>query len=559
MRSRALRWDGIALCAVSLAFTLILAPAARAVAPAPLIVIDPGHGGRYSNANANRLREKNANLLVALELRRQLRARGYRVLMTRATDRAVRLYDIPTWNYNERTERWSLASDHRTGYTSGIPKDDLQARVDYANRVGADLFISVHANGSPNRSARGYETISSRRDWLGVSLASVVQPSVISRTGLRNRGWYTKDLFVCRWANMPAVLVESAFVSNPRDAWLLKRYWFRRRLASGVAHGVDQWMKTQPYTALWPRISADEAVPLSSALATSSPQTSPVAAAVVVRADRPLDAPGAVAFAAQMHAPLIQVGSSITTTTRLALAALAPRKIIPIGVAGSFDETHTSQLASAAALPTASVEAIEARDRESLSAAIALRMTASSVREVLMVSAADTGSVLAATPAAALRGVPLMLVSPSGLSTATSAALNTLASRGSLNRAILVGPPGSVPAWLASGHCAITRVNSDDSAGIAARLLNRYLGFVPYGSLRPVVADSTHPAEYLAAAAYAANSGQPLLPVKGRVMPARTREWITNRRPQTIGFEIVDGRRTIPLLMDRMIQKADAE
>jgi len=129
------------------------APAAhgKAPSPAPLVVIDPGHGGRYSNANANRLREKNVNLAIAKELRTALIARGYRVKMTRTTDRAVVYGDIRTWNYSASKNRWAYSEDGRRGLVGGIPKDDLQGRVNVANAAGAP--ISTYAGG---RTCPGY-------------------------------------------------------------------------------------------------------------------------------------------------------------------------------------------------------------------------------------------------------------------------------------------------------------------------------------------------------------------------------------------------------------------
>jgi N-acetylmuramoyl-L-alanine amidase len=115
--------------------TLVPAPAAQASSAAPLIVIDPGHGGRYSNANANGLREKNVNLAIAKELRSTLIARGYRVAMTRTTDRAVRL------RYTHLAFRWSnyqVIRDYRLAtWRSARRLAGARRRA-----VGADLFIS---------------------------------------------------------------------------------------------------------------------------------------------------------------------------------------------------------------------------------------------------------------------------------------------------------------------------------------------------------------------------------------------------------------------------------
>ena len=76
----------------------ILVPAAASAKT--LVFIDPGHGGRYSNANHYGLKEKNVNLQLGLELKRQLLAEGLDVGMTRESDRALTYADIPTWHYS---------------------------------------------------------------------------------------------------------------------------------------------------------------------------------------------------------------------------------------------------------------------------------------------------------------------------------------------------------------------------------------------------------------------------------------------------------------------------
>ncbi len=214
------------------------APAQALEPTTPLVVIDPGHGGPYSNANANGLREKNVNLAIGLELRRILTARGYRVAMTRTTDRAVALGDISTWNWSSSAYLWRYGRDGRRGYVKGLPKDDLQARANLANRLGADVFICIHNNGSVRRSARGTETYASPRDRLGRALAARVLRRIVVRTGLPDRGSHSKDFFVCRWTNMPAVLVEGGYISNRADARLLASPTFRRRLSARYRRGT---------------------------------------------------------------------------------------------------------------------------------------------------------------------------------------------------------------------------------------------------------------------------------------------------------------------------------
>ena len=385
-----------ALLVLTLAST-VLATWAQPVAafapdPVPLIVIDPGHGGRYSNANANGLREKNVNLAIARELRTALLARGYRVLMTRDSDRTLRVKDASTWNYRASADRWAFARDFKTGYVGGIPRDDLQARVDYANARGADLFISIHANGSVSRASRGTETFASPRDYLGRRLSVQVNREIVRATGLRDRGAGTADFYVCRWSNMPAILVESAFISNPREAYLLKQTWFRRRMGQAIARAVDSWMATAPYRRLYPRVTSSSSAELANRVSRKDfPNGSSVA--VVARADRAAEVPGVAGLAVRLRAPLLWTEpSGPTTTTAAELARLAPQRLVLAGVDGSLDATAVARLCAASGVPTAAVEVVGGADESAVSASIADRIGVPASGEVLVVKAGDTRS-----------------------------------------------------------------------------------------------------------------------------------------------------------------------
>ena len=111
-------------CAVAIAWVAFVAllPDAHA---APLVVLDPGHGGDHRGAvTAHGAFEKDVVLSVALHARRELEKRGVRVLMTRDADRTIELSD----------------------------------RIRIANEAGASVFVSIHANSSPLRPRRGVET-----------------------------------------------------------------------------------------------------------------------------------------------------------------------------------------------------------------------------------------------------------------------------------------------------------------------------------------------------------------------------------------------------------------
>lgn len=546
----------VVVVAACIVCATLVAPAlavAKAPSPAPLVVIDAGHGGRYSNANANGLKEKHVVLAIAKELRRELLARGYRVKMTRTTDRAVVYGNIRTWNYSSRTGTWTFASDGRRGLVGGIPKDDLQGRVNIANTAGADLFISIHANGARSRTARGTETWYSRRDKLGSSAAAYVNRAVVSSTKLKNRKTHSADFYVCRWSNMPGILVETAFISNRSDARLLKKSWFRRRIAAGIASGVDTWMNKRPYTAKYPRTTAATADALAATV--SKADFAPgVPAVVVVREDRVADTPGVAGLARKLGAPLLLAGAKgPSAATAAELARLAPGKLVIAGVGESFDASAVASLATASNLPTSAVDVVTGTDRARVSASIAASMGPAANGEVLIASAGDIYSSLPAAPLSALRGMPLLLSNGSQLAPEAQSWL--AANRSSIRRVVLVGSASALPGSVA-GTIPYTRIDGASYTQKSARLNARYVPTGKARSMRPVASTLLKHGEYLVASGRAARRGQPVIPVSNRMLPAFTREWISNRRVAIGGFEIVTCG-SIPYLMDHMLAKAE--
>jgi N-acetylmuramoyl-L-alanine amidase len=217
------------------------------------IVVDAGHGGHDTGTiGPNGLEEKDLVLDVALKLGKLLEDKlGAEVVYTRDDD-------------------------------TFIP---LETRTAIANKEQADLFISIHANSSSDASARGVETyylnFTSRTDALEVAarenavseksihelqdlvkkialkekigesreFASDVQRSLYAglsakSPNLRNRGVKKAPFVVLIGANMPSILAEISFVSNPDDAKKLKTNDYRQRIADSLYKGVSRYVNS---------------------------------------------------------------------------------------------------------------------------------------------------------------------------------------------------------------------------------------------------------------------------------------------------------------------------
>lgn len=188
-----------------------------------MIVIDPGHGGPDPGAiGASRLTfEKNNTLATGLQLADLLRSRGATVALTRITD----------------------VSPAGNNYDRGNIGKDLQPRVDLANALGADLFISIH-NNAFNASSYGTETYYYADNPQAVAsqkLAQAVQSRLVMNLGLYDRGVKEANFMVIRDTSMPAILVELAFISNPNEEKLLSSLDFQRKAIQGIYEGILQY------------------------------------------------------------------------------------------------------------------------------------------------------------------------------------------------------------------------------------------------------------------------------------------------------------------------------
>ena len=191
-------------------------PAASAQ-PAPtvgdLVVIDPGHGGNDPGSlNPDLgLTEKNLTLEISKIVQSRLQSLGWRVVMTRD-------------------------GDYEVGDPNGIDKQELQARDDVANAAGATVLVSIHINSSVSAAPNGTTTYY----WQPAdkAFAQDVQAETVASDGIADAGVKREDFYVIKHAAMPAVLVETAFLSNAHDGMLLQQPAFLDRIAAGIVKGI---------------------------------------------------------------------------------------------------------------------------------------------------------------------------------------------------------------------------------------------------------------------------------------------------------------------------------
>jgi N-acetylmuramoyl-L-alanine amidase len=218
MRGAMLAWLMLAV-AGAVAMGMGIKPAA--VPPRPVVVLDPGHGGVDPGAlGPGSLLEKQVDLAVAHQAARILAQRGIPVVLTRSGDTPV------------APGPWHVESD-------------LRARAHLANRVGAALLISIHANSEPTGTVQGPIVYWERGDAASLRLARCLETALAAVSG-RYHAPRPAGHLVLLTAAMPAVTVEVGFLSHPAEAAALASAAWQATLGQAIALGVIRYLDTVP-------------------------------------------------------------------------------------------------------------------------------------------------------------------------------------------------------------------------------------------------------------------------------------------------------------------------
>jgi N-acetylmuramoyl-L-alanine amidase/putative cell wall-binding protein len=543
-----------------IALVALLSPSPASAAS---IFIDPGHGGRYPGAVYSGVEEQWANLLIALEARTELVARGHRVMLSRTGDYTIENGDRPTWHWDEASQTYYLYADGKTGVYSytpdggAVPYDDLQARCDAANEWGADVFISIH-NNAGGSSARGTETF--YNSWetdtdriLSRRLATYVQQGVVASAGTYNRRVADIGFYVIRWANMPSALVEVAFLSNPTERSWLQSSVFRRRAALGIADGIERYLAADPITPRETRIEGpDRYATAAEAARTAWP--SGAETVIVASGEQWPDSLAAAPLSRKLDAPvLLSPAAGLASATAEAIASLGPERIVMLGGEQALASIVASEAAAAASIETTMVDRIAGEDRYETAARVADEVGTAS-RRALIVSGEAFPDAVSASSYAARTGTPILLTRRSTLPSATAGFLE--ANAGSISGAIVVGGPAAVADSLVTGlrrTVPISRVHGRDRYETNLQMVKTYW---PSGPIRPFVATGTNFPDALVAGSIAGRAGQPVVLCGQKYLPMYTREWILHNTARIRSFTMMGGPQALSYLLEWEFAKA---
>jgi len=203
-----------------------------------VVVIDPGHQGKWNSGKepdgpgstimktkvsagttgcATGINEYVLNLEVSLKLKDELKARGYQVVMIRET--------------------------HNINISNS-------ERAKFANNLGADAFIRIHANSTTSSSVSGVETIcQTANNPYNASLydecrrlSDCVLDEFVKSTGAKKRHvWETDTMSGINWCQVPVTILEMGFMSNPEEDRLLNDDAYQDKMVEGIANGIDKY------------------------------------------------------------------------------------------------------------------------------------------------------------------------------------------------------------------------------------------------------------------------------------------------------------------------------
>ena len=201
--------------------------------PIKRVILDPGHGGSDPGAiGKTGIKEKDVVFDIAKRCQKKLNAMGIQTVMTRKKNRKLHLKERPRM----------------------------------AKKLQADLFVSIHANSSRNRAAKGIEThilpvanfpctapsslpktayAGNTWDQINLLLAYYIHKSALATTSAADRGVRRSRFSVLRHATCPAILIECGFLSNKAEEKNLNNPAYRDKIATGIANGIKELTKLQ--------------------------------------------------------------------------------------------------------------------------------------------------------------------------------------------------------------------------------------------------------------------------------------------------------------------------
>ncbi len=191
------------------------------------IVVDAGHGGEDGGAvGVNGLVEKDINLAIALALAENLKANNFQVILVRDGD-----YSVGDQSLSTVAER---------------KRSDTKNRVRLVEETGECLLVSIHQNQFSQSQYSGAQMFYSPNNPESAQLAECIRESVVSSLqpdNTRQNKEAGEEIYLLTHCQVPAVLVECGFLSNPEEATLLSQEAYQQDMAAAIYNGIVSFLE----------------------------------------------------------------------------------------------------------------------------------------------------------------------------------------------------------------------------------------------------------------------------------------------------------------------------
>lgn len=188
----------------------------------PTVVLDAGHGGEDGGAvGVNGVEEKAINLQIALYVQEALQREGYPVIMIRDTDTAMGNTSLDTVAERKRS--------------------DIQYRTQLVQETENCILVSIHQNFFEQSQYRGAQVFYSPNHPDSLPLAESIRASIVTQLqpeNTRENKEAESSIYILNHVDVPAVIVECGFLSNPEEAELLCDSAYQQKLANAIADGI---------------------------------------------------------------------------------------------------------------------------------------------------------------------------------------------------------------------------------------------------------------------------------------------------------------------------------
>ncbi|GAB1154518.1 N-acetylmuramoyl-L-alanine amidase CwlD [Paenibacillus illinoisensis] len=188
----------------------------------PAIIIDAGHGGIDGGTSFDKLLEKDINLSISQKMYMILKTKGYNVVLNRNDD-------------------YALSEDNTWSKTRSRHSKDLAQRKGLSDHLPSDIVVSIHVNWGKKTKFHG-PIVLHQKEAKSYLLANAIQDSLNEMYQTNRLVIWGKPFYLLNHINKPSVIVETGFISNPKDRLILSNVAGQKKIAQAISSGIIYYL-----------------------------------------------------------------------------------------------------------------------------------------------------------------------------------------------------------------------------------------------------------------------------------------------------------------------------